>query len=52
MVEQVSAKEMLGIDDLLEGILLVAEDLQPRANPTANPPALCWKRKWKKGAAR
>ena len=33
MVVPVSAKEKLGIDDLLEGILLVAEDLQPRANP-------------------
>lgn len=37
MVIQVSAKEKLGIDDLLEGILLVAEDSQPRANPEAPP---------------
>ena len=36
MIVPVSAKEKLGIDDLLEGILLVAEDLQPRANPTAS----------------
>jgi translation initiation factor IF-2 len=35
MVIPVSAKEKLGIDDLLEGILLVAEDLDPRANPKA-----------------
>ncbi len=33
MVVPVSAKEKLGIDDLLEGILLVAEDIKPRANP-------------------
>lgn len=33
IVIPVSAKEKLGIDDLLEGILLVAEDAQPRANP-------------------
>lgn len=35
MVIPVSAKEKLGIDDLLEGILLMAEDLQPKANPNA-----------------
>jgi len=35
IVIPVSAKEKLGIDDLLEGILLVAEDLDPRANPKA-----------------
>ncbi len=37
MVIPVSAKENLGIDDLLEAILLVAEDLNPRANPKARP---------------
>jgi translation initiation factor IF-2 len=37
MVIQVSAKEKLGMEDLLEGILLVAEDLDPRANPKASP---------------
>ncbi len=37
MVIPVSAKEKLGIDDLLEGILLVAEDMEPRANPSASP---------------
>lgn len=37
LVIPVSAKEKLGIDDLLEAILLVSEDLDPRANPTASP---------------
>jgi len=37
MVIQVSAKEKLGMEDLLEAILLVAEDLDPRANPEASP---------------
>ncbi len=37
MVIPVSAKEQLGIEDLLEAILLVAEDIDPRANPTASP---------------
>ncbi len=37
MVIPVSAKEKLGIDDLLEAILLVAEDLDPQANPKADP---------------
>ncbi|VAW43116.1 Translation initiation factor 2, partial [hydrothermal vent metagenome] len=36
MVIPVSAKEKLGIDDLLEGILLVAEDIQPQANPDSS----------------
>ncbi|MCA9919616.1 MAG: translation initiation factor IF-2, partial [Anaerolineales bacterium] len=36
MIVPVSAKEKLGIDDLLEGILLVAEDIHPRANPNAS----------------
>ena len=36
LVIPVSAKEKLGIDDLLEAILLVAEDLNPRANPNAD----------------
>jgi len=36
MVIPVSAKEKLGIDDLLEAILLIAEDIQPRANPQAS----------------
>ncbi len=37
MVIPVSAKEKLGIDDLLEAVLLVAEDIKPRANPQAAP---------------
>ncbi len=37
MVIPVSAKEKIGIEDLLEGILLVSEDLEPRANPKASP---------------
>jgi len=37
LVIEVSAKEKLGIDELLEAILLVAEDLNPRANPQAPP---------------
>jgi translation initiation factor IF-2 len=36
MVIPVSAKEVLGIEDLLEAILLIAEDVQPRANPKAS----------------
>jgi translation initiation factor IF-2 len=35
MVIEVSAREEWGIEDLLEAILLVAEDLEPRANPDA-----------------
>jgi translation initiation factor IF-2 len=35
MVIPVSAKEKLGIDDLLEAILLVAEEADPKANPEA-----------------
>ncbi|MCO5191164.1 MAG: translation initiation factor IF-2 N-terminal domain-containing protein, partial [Anaerolineae bacterium] len=37
MVIQVSAKTGDGIEDLLEAILLVAEDINPRANPKATP---------------
>jgi translation initiation factor IF-2 len=36
MVIPVSAKEKTGIEDLLEAILLVAEDLHPQANPEAS----------------
>lgn len=35
MVIPVSAKEKTGIEDLLEAILLVSEELNPRANPQA-----------------
>ena len=37
MVIPVSAKENLGMEDLLEAVVLVAEDLDPKANPTASP---------------
>lgn len=37
MVIPVSAKEQLGIDDLLEAILLVTEDINPQANLDAAP---------------
>ncbi len=37
LVIPVSAREKLGIEDLLEAILLTAEELQPRANPKAKP---------------
>ncbi|RMG99140.1 MAG: translation initiation factor IF-2 [Chloroflexi bacterium] len=37
MVIPVSAKEKTGIEDLLEAILLVAEEIRPRANPNASP---------------
>ncbi len=35
MVIPVSAREKLGIDDLLEAVLLVAEEVDPKANPGA-----------------
>ncbi len=35
MVIPVSAREKLGIEDLLEAVLLVAEDVDPQANPGA-----------------
>ena len=35
MVIPVSARENLGIDDLLEAVLLTAEEVNPRANPKA-----------------
>lgn len=37
MVIPVSARAKLGIDDLLEAILLVSEELKPCANPKASP---------------
>ncbi|HSH04231.1 MAG TPA: translation initiation factor IF-2 [Anaerolineae bacterium] len=37
MIIPVSAKQKLGIDDLLEAILLNAEDIEPQANPKASP---------------
>lgn len=35
MVIEVSAKEEWGIEDLLEAIVLIAEDIEPKANPKA-----------------
>lgn len=49
MVIPVSAKEKLGIDDLLEAILLVAEDLAPKANPKASPTGTILEAKMEKG---
>ncbi len=37
LVIPVSAKEQEGIEDLLEAIVLTAEDIEPRANPKASP---------------
>ena len=37
LVVEVSAKEKIGIDDLMEAILLTAEELNPQANPKAEP---------------
>ena len=37
LVVEVSAKEDLGIDDLLEAILLTAEEIDPKANPKSEP---------------
>jgi translation initiation factor IF-2 len=37
MVIPVSAKKQTGIEDLLEAIVLTAEELTPRANPEASP---------------
>jgi translation initiation factor IF-2 len=49
LVIPVSAKEELGIDDLLEAILLVAEDLNPRANPQAAPSGVVLEAQMEKG---
>ncbi len=49
MVIPVSATEKLGIDDLLEAILLVAEDIEPRANPKASATGTVLEAKIEKG---
>ncbi len=49
LVIEVSAKEKLGIDELLEAILLVAEDLNPRANPKAAPTGTVLEAKMERG---
>ncbi|MEM7798748.1 MAG: translation initiation factor IF-2 [Chloroflexota bacterium] len=37
LVVEVSAKENLGIDDLLEAVLLTSEEIDPKANPKSEP---------------
>ncbi|MFO7538108.1 MAG: translation initiation factor IF-2 [Chloroflexota bacterium] len=49
MIIPVSATEQLGIEDLLEAILLVAEDIQPRANPKAEPTGTVLEGRMEKG---
>jgi translation initiation factor IF-2 len=49
MVIPVSATEQLGIDDLLEAILLVAEEIEPRANPNAEPTGTILEGRMEKG---
>lgn len=49
MIIPVSATEKLGIEDLLEAILLVAEDLAPRANPNASATGTVLEAKIEKG---
>jgi translation initiation factor IF-2 len=49
MIIPVSAKEQLGIDDLLEAILLVAEDAAPKANPSATPTGTVLEARMEKG---
>jgi translation initiation factor IF-2 len=49
IVIPVSATEKLGVDDLLEAILLVAEDIQPRANPKASATGTVLEAKIEKG---
>jgi translation initiation factor IF-2 len=49
MVIPVSAKEKLGIEDLLEAILLVAEDIAPKANPEASPTGTVLEARMEKG---
>jgi translation initiation factor IF-2 len=49
IVIPVSAKEKLGIDDLLEAILLISEDIEPRANPAASATGTVLEAKIEKG---
>ncbi|MGW8318138.1 MAG: translation initiation factor IF-2 [Candidatus Promineifilaceae bacterium] len=49
LVIPVSAKEGTGIDDLLEAILLTAEEIQPRANPDAEPTGTVLEARLEKG---
>lgn len=49
MVIPVSAKEKTGIEDLLQAILLVTEELRPRANPNAAATGVVLEAKKEKG---
>jgi translation initiation factor IF-2 len=49
LVIPVSAKLEEGIEDLLEGILLSAEEIQPRANPSADPTGTALEARLEKG---
>ena len=49
LVIPVSAKEEDGIDDLLEAIVLTAEELDPKANPGASPSGTVLEAKLEKG---
>ncbi len=49
MVIPVSATEQLGIEDLLEAIVLVSEEIQPRANPDAEPTGTVLEGRMEKG---
>jgi translation initiation factor IF-2 len=46
---EVSATQGLGVDDLLEAILLTAEELEPRANPQASPTGTILEARMKRG---
>jgi translation initiation factor IF-2 len=49
MVIPVSAKLSDGIDDLIEAILLVSEEMEPRANPHASPTGTVLEARMEKG---
>ncbi len=49
LVIPVSAKEQEGIEDLLEAIVLTAEEIDPRANPKASPTGTVLEARMEKG---
>jgi translation initiation factor IF-2 len=49
LVIPVSAKEQEGIEDLLEAIVLTAEEIDPRANPEASPTGTVLEARMEKG---
>ncbi|GMQ79520.1 MAG: hypothetical protein BMS9Abin02_2117 [Anaerolineae bacterium] len=49
LVIPVSAKEQKGIDDLLEAIVLTAEEIEPKANPRATPSGTVLEARLEKG---